>query len=226
MNSTSMKINIPKEVKLSRWEKVPTQEQLFNLWAEDALLKGFILGIYEQEDNYTWNVQEPIYIDYEVNRVIYKGKKNERTVTDKKRYKILDGTKYTADRQIIWHEKAHGVFFKTLEDISNGLYLDCYFVAHEINNVFVSYLDVKAPPSPKIQNCSDVSFRLKSKIIFEKYRILINKVYLLPTGKYSSTKKYLFLHTYFPYRYFLTDKLTGYRKLDKYKEVFTIDKYL
>lgn len=219
-------MNIPKEIELVPWEKMLSQEHLFDLWAQDSVLRGFLLNFYTQEDNYTWIIQEPTYIHYTLERTVYKGKKNEKIVHDKKKYKVFDGIKYTADRLLMWHEKSHGVFFKTLEDISNGLHLDCYFIAHKVGNVFVSYLDVKAPPSPKIQNCSDVSFRLKSKMIYRQFNVIINKVYLLPTGKWNSDSKYLFLATYFPYRYLVTDKLTGMRKLTKYKQVLNIDHYV
>jgi len=223
-------LNIPKEVKITRFDKPLSQEGLTDLWLSDVNLKGYIKGFFDQESSPEFVIYEDSTMEYNVERVIYKGKKNEQTKVEKKKYSVFKGVKYTPDRTILWEDKSKGIFFKTFDDIRNGRNLDCYFIANEVKRedgsiIYVSYIDTKAPPSPKIQNCSDVSFRIKSKWLYEKYGIYVNKVYNMPTGKFSSPKKYLFLHTFTPYRYFFTDTGQSLRGINKWKAV-SIDEFI
>ena len=218
-------MNIPKEVKVERWVKALSQEGFTDLWLSDCKLRGYVRDYYEQEDSYTWTIMEDQYEYYKEFRTVFKGTKREEVREEIKKHKIFARVEYTPDRTITWEDKAHGVFFKTLEDISNGKYLDCYFIAHKTSNVHVSYIDTKAPPTARAMNCSDASFRIKSKWLWEKYKIVINKVYNYPTGKKFSPGKYLYIKTFTPFRFLLTDTGQSMRGINKWNAI-TIDDYV
>ena len=219
-----MDIIIPKEVAIERWNKALSQEGFTDLWLSDCKLRGYVRGYYEQEDSYTWLIMEDQYEEYIERRTVFEGTKREAIRKDVKKYKVFSRVEYTPDRTIIWENKAHGVFFKSLEDIALGKYLDCYFIAHQTNGVWVSYIDTKAPPTARAMNCSDASFRIKSKWIWEKYHTVINKVYNYPTGKKFSPKKYLYISTFTPFRFLMTDTGLSARGIKKWKPL-TIDEY-
>lgn len=209
-----------------RWDKQITNEGLTDLWFDDAIHRGYIHKVLLQEDSLTWNIMEKQTVKQTFEEVLYKGRKNERIKVVEKDFKLFDGIKYTPDRTILWDKSAHGIFYRTLDDVSKNLFPNAYFIAYEHAGLILSWLDVKAPPSGgKIRNCSDVSFGLKSKLLWERAGIYVCKVYNMPTGKFNSIKKYLFLSTFVPNRFLWTDTGLSHRGFNKWTAI-DIDSYV
>ena len=206
----------------------PTQEELFDLWCEDAIAAGYI--------DWVKKVIDPVQLTPLVKaskletRTLYKGTKREKEVTKVKSTTVLKGSSYSPDRIIGWNPKAISVFHTVIVDTIEFPWKETYFYS-QYNNAFdchISIIDVKAPPGYGGANCSDVSFSLIRKWIWETEKIFINKVVNYPNSvikdkktkkfkKFKNADPYLWMSTYTPYRYFRTDKLTKNRTISNWE---------
>lgn len=191
----------------------PTQEELFDLWAHEALEAGILTHV-------NWTPEQGLVFDgvqhiEEIPKVIYKGTKRERVKIVKKKTTLFTPIVYGPDRIIYWNADFLGVLFDTVDDWRTKD--TCYFKANfdKIRGgIYYSVLDVKSPFGGK--NSSDVSFAVKRAWIWERYKIFVNKVKLYPIKK-RATGKYLWTSTFTPARYFWTDGLTKHRTISNWK---------
>ena len=168
----------------------PTQEDWFAIWLDEMIDLGYVLR-YERGDAVTtFGITEKVNIPFW---------KHLKTKSVPKEYKLLNGSTYTPDFHITWEPKALGIFVDKLWDLEGH---PSYFICDP--DALESYVDVKSPYVGK--NCSDVSFSLNRKVVFEKYKIFINKCVLTPAGKKKATKLHLYHRYGAPDRYFYTDK--------------------
>ena len=126
------------------------------------------------------------------------------------KYKLFQQNTYLCDWIIIWEKKAHEIFYNLLDD--NPLRIYCPFYAIIDNQgEHISFIDVKPSSGAMIfgNNTSAYTFPILQKIIYTVYGIYVNKAIPIPlmtkgTVK-SGNKTALFLTTFIPKRYLLTD---------------------
>lgn len=183
----------------------PTQEDWFDLWCEDAIKLGYIKKVVKTEDLAPYILAEKV--------------KAYRTVVDKKgritqkEYTLMEGSEYTPDRLIWWTDKSEGIFFYDRKEPPVGelpfFWAECAF------DGYFSQLEVKSPPGSGNRNSSDASFRVKQKWVWQKFDKYIQKVVNLPVKDRATPGIYLWLNTYTPTRYFMSDGLTTRRTISK-----------
>jgi hypothetical protein len=125
-------------------------------------------------------------------------------------YKLFQKNTYLYDWVIIWEKHAHEIFYNLLDD--NPLRIFCPFYAViDSQGEHISFVDVK-PPSGAMQfgnNTSAYTFPIIQKIIYTVYGIYVNKAIPIPLMAKgvvkSGNKQALFLTTFVPKRYLLTD---------------------
>lgn len=205
----------------------PTQENWFDFWAEDAIKLKFIKKVILQDTPFI--IQLPIKHRIVEKTTVYSGSKIVREEIDGEKEKIaLNGIEYGCDRIILWDEISEGIFYCLHENWNIHTSRE-YFVAHRLpSGAVVSFLDVKAPAGYGGSNSSDVSFSINSKLVYTLYGYYINKVMLIPNKKLTTDyqkSKYLWLSTYTPERYFITDGLTKARTISNYKPI-TIKQFI
>lgn len=200
----------------------PTQEELFDLWCDELVEAGFIKKVQKQNEAKTFTLGQETYCIRTSKKVLYKGTSRERIKVTTSKITIIPEVTYTPDRVIFWTDKAYYLFFKNTtdyiaseEEIPYVFLADC--IMYDGNPVYVSYVDVKAPPGYGGRNNSDVSLSIKSKWVWNEYGTYINKVYNYPNKKVKNVNPYLWLKTFTPLRYFYTDKLTKRRTISNWK---------
>lgn len=125
-------------------------------------------------------------------------------------YKLFGQNTYTCDYIIIWEKHAKELFYNLLDD--NPLRIYCPFYAMvDSQGEHVSFIDVKPPPGAMIfgNNTTGYTFPIIQKIIYNVYKIYVNKAIPIPLmskGQVKSGNKLaLFTTTFVPKRYLLTD---------------------
>jgi len=125
-------------------------------------------------------------------------------------YKLFQRNTYTCDWIIIWEKHAHEIFYNLLDD--NPLRISCPFYASvDSNGQHITFVDVKPPAGAMIfgNNTSGYTFPILQKIIYTVYGIYVNKAIPIPLmakgAIKSGNKSALFLTTFIPKRYLLTD---------------------
>ena len=206
----------------------PTQEELFDLWCEDAIKAGYIDWVEKKVSSHT--LTEGLRTAKTETRTLYKGTKREKEVKRKKYKTVLAESSYGPDRIIGWNPKAMLIFHTPIVDTIEFPWKETYFYS-QYNNAFdcdISIIDVKAPPGYGGANCSDVSFSLIRKWIWYTEKIFINKVVNYPNSvikdkktkvfkKFKNPDPYLWMSTYTPSRYFKTDGLTKDRTISNWE---------
>jgi len=189
-----------------------SQEQFFDLWAADALRAGIIKKC---DKPVAIVLSDEIYEESRFYRTIYKGTKREQKKLETKKHILYKPCTYTADRFIIWNTQYKGVLFDDQNDFKSN---KCYFKAKRYTKgnqvMWISHIDVKSPF--KGINRSDVSFGVKRKWIWQRYKIYINEVINYPIKFKKSQGLYLWPSTFTPSRYFWTDGLTAKRTISKW----------
>lgn len=197
-------------------EKVhnPSLEWWFDQWAQELQKAGYIKEIVSQDKCPTYILQEPEYHDLHSERIIYKGTKREQLKKETKRITVVDGIKYTPDRGIKWSDKAFDVLHRP-QDLWKWDAPNPFFKSIKHGSEYYSLLDVKAPAGYGNRNCSDVSFAIKSKLVWAQYGIHINKCMLIPNKpvRKQNIELYLFASTFTPQRYLWTDAITKLRTI-------------
>ncbi len=135
------------------------------------------------------------------------------TVTD---FTFLREKKYTPDFKWEWDPAAVGVFCKRYDD--NYINRDCFFFCKEIDGKLVTYIDVKgAAPATTHQGMSAaIVFPIVQKWLYQIYDIYVQKAIPVVRVKDKSRVKYsgLFVDTFVPKRYKLTDQNKTERKIE------------
>lgn len=204
---------------MKRWENFPTQEELFDLWCEEAIEAGYIVYVDKlpkpleltPEVAYTWSTE----------RIVYKGTSREDNRVDQHKRVLFNNMTYRPDRIIYWTFKAKNILFRGIEEWKKPG--DEFFYGHFDfdQNYWWSAVDVKSPFPGK--NCSDATFDVKKKIVWDKFRIYINKSVNYPVKEKKrkrprkNFKGFLWPMTWTPKRYIYSDKLTLKRKITNWK---------
>ena len=125
-------------------------------------------------------------------------------------YKLFRRNTYTCDWIIIWEKHAKEVFYNLLDDSPIRIYCPFYAIV-DAKGEHISFVDVKPPSGAMIfgNNTSGYTFPILQKIIYTIYGIYVNKsipIPLMAKGVVKSgNKQALFLTTFVPKRYLLTD---------------------
>ena len=194
--------------------KNPTLEDWFRFWLQDLLDRGYILKVTETKEMYPFILFEEHAIKGSILQPNGKYKAKKKI--------LLEAIQYTPDFLIIWAPKAKGIFYIPYEDddVSNHKML-----SFRHNDLDYTPVEIKAPPGYGGRNTSDASFRVKQKWVWEKYQILVQKIYLYPLKNLPTSTNYLWQNTFTPSRYFKTDGLTKFRPINKWTPI-QIDYFL
>jgi hypothetical protein len=123
-----------------------------------------------------------------------------KTKTVSKDSVILNDHQYQADFLIHWNPQWKGKFFMNIHEL-DGLHRDFAFIANKSSNF--SVIDVKGSFAGPHNN-SAITFPLDQKWVWQKYGIYVQKI----------VPKKLFVETFVPHRYLLTDTSGKARKID------------
>jgi len=126
-------------------------------------------------------------------------------------YKLFGQNTYTCDYIIIWNTNAKEIFYNLLDN-DHAVRIYCPFYAMiDSQGEHVSFVDVKPAPGAMVfgNNVSGYTFPILQKIIYTIYGIYVNKAIPIPLmskGEVKSGNKMaLFVTTFVPKRYLLTD---------------------
>jgi hypothetical protein len=190
---------------LKRIETDPSMEDWFEYWLIELKEAGFVKRY--SRTLIPWVLEEKVMVSETYTKVLYKGTKRERTEQRTKKMVLLNGSSYKADFIIEWTEKAHGLFYclklmSRAKDIT-PFHADVLKASNGEVGI-VSYVDVKSPFKGK--NCSDATFSVNRKAVYNKYNIFVNKAILMPNKKIKKPGEYIFPRTFTPTRYRFTNK--------------------
>jgi hypothetical protein len=172
-------------------------ENYFEWWLIEMQSNGYIKEWTREPE--TWLVKSTaIYSRYK------RFKTKEKQIED---FNLFPRIEYTFDYVIIWDKSAEYIFYEEVLESPIFQFGKPSFIAHDIEGVITSYVDVK--PTNSVQQrggkvSSAVTFPLKQRMIWDNVKLYINKVVPMPmagTGYHSA----LFIKTFTPKRYMLTD---------------------
>ncbi len=199
-------------------DSLDSKEEMYFSWYLDELQQHGFIESYEYQPK-VFRITDPIYA-----KQLIIGKKSTKIRTSM----LLREHEYRADYSINWNRKGNGIFYALLSNILSGVLSDKFietpFIANENNDKYFSVVDVKGTYN---QNDAYRRFAIDQKLVMQKFGIYVQKIIPSPviskTGKMSHPNA-LFIKTFVPNRYILTDKKTKTRKI-KY-EFRTIEQYL
>jgi hypothetical protein len=182
-----------------------TQEQWFDFWVQEAIKEGFIIDYVPEKDIPPFELFDGLSFDYTEDKILNPGTHKERKKRVFKKEILLYPMSYRPDGVIIWNPKVKDILFNDL--FEKG---DAYFKAQFTSDLWVTILDVKAPTG--VNRAADLPFSFTRKFMWEKLKLYVNKVMIIPPG--TGHKGYLFRDVWTPARYFMTDKLTKERSIN------------
>lgn len=202
----------------------PTQEWWFEQWVKEAIKAGYIEKYTPEKDMPSFTLFEGLSKITTEQKVVYAGTSREKMKTLTHKHVLLAPITYTPDGGIVWTKKAKNILFTTIEDSIDTI-KNYYFIAKEFKGKYITILDVKSPTGTNRH--SDTPFQFTRKWMWEKHKIYVNKVMLVPPKKKSGNipKGYLFNETWTPKRYLWSDKLTKTRTINSYIPI-TIEQFL
>lgn len=180
-------------------------EMYFEWWLDDLKEEGFITEYIREPQ--TFILKPEVEVSYPKGKKILKIAKQA----------ILNPITYTPDYKVAFTQKGVNILFLVISEmgsLSEKYNRNLHFLSVENlrslkDNVYILYFDVKAP-SKAIRFSSGLSsareFPIKQRLMYDLKGVFVNKV--VPIG--SSTS--LFEKTFYPKRYFQTDKERGLRK--------------
>jgi len=195
--------------------EVNTIELYFEWWLREMLTAGYIKKYMREPE--TLVAGSPITYGR-----IKRFKRKEKQIEE---FNLFPEVKYTYDYVIIWNEAAEYIFYEELLaepvfQFGKPLFVASRaIIAHsdtqETEEEIVSYVDVK-PTTNVMQKggkvSSAVSFPFKQRLCYTTLGIYINKVVPIPMAG-SGYKSALFIKSFTPQRYLLTDGATKRRKI-------------
>lgn len=183
-----------------------SEEAYMSWWLDDAVRCGFVKS---------FEYEPPAFVLSEALHVLTKKvrllKKGEKTEIDAK--SILQIQTYTCDFRIVWTDAGAFAFTKRIDRIIDD---DTpYFYAMEEDGELVSYIDVK-PGFRNTAQASSVRFSVKQAWLWQVHKKFVQKVIVVQSIKAKLTRRYsgLFVETYVPSRYLLSDKAEQKRKIN------------
>ena len=213
-----------------------TQEQWFLQWCNDLMQAGYIKKVTFPDKGL--EIYPKVKASYTETKILYKGTKRERTKTIIKYKTIFESVTYKPDAIITWADKSLNIFFTVYgaETVESIPMKNTYFYAQiSKKGDYISPAEVKAPPGYGSKNSSDASFRILQKVLYHKFKIIVNKVYNYPNAfiknkdktfkRFKNPEPYLWASTFTPQRYLFTDKTLEPRKISNW-QVRTLKEYI
>jgi len=168
-----------------------TQEQWFDIWAQELVDTGYIDEIVTHPDVPTFQLFEGLSKPY-----------------DKKKNVILHPVVYTPDRIIKWNNKAVGIFISPFHR-DGKVWDSCYFNPQlqesSEGNFYYSLIEVKGPTGN--QKAYGQDFKFTQKWLWQNTNQFVQKVMLSPVKPLKKDLAYLWATTFTPERFLYTDKL-------------------
>ncbi len=178
-----------------------SDEELYLYWYFLELQeKGYILEIKRGK---TYLLSDKIFRQY-----IKKIQLKTKVKIEVKDLIIMEDHVYTPDYEIVWAEKAKGLFYLPLQGLESKTKLA---IAQVIEGKTTSIIEVK--PIFDAQNMTRL-FTLNKKWMFQIYGLYVTKL----------VHQEIFEATFTPVRYLFTNKSKGVRKIDF--KVKTLEEYL
>ena len=180
-------------------------EMYFEWWLDDLKEEEFITEYVREPQTFT--LKPEVEVSYPKGKKILKIEKQT----------ILNPITYTPDYKVAFTQKGVNILFLVISEmgsIPEKYNRNLHFLFLENlrslkDNVYILYFDVKAP-AKAVRFSSGLGstreFPIKQRLMYDLKGIFVNKV--VPVG--SSTS--LFEKTFYPKRYFQTDKERGLRK--------------
>ena len=166
----------------------PTQEDWFDLWAEEAQSVGLIDEIVYECPTFC----------------LFPGFSKPE---GKKKNVVMSPIHYTPDRIIKWNPSALKVLFTPFPD--PGSEWDKFYFhpqKHPDEDYYWSMLDIKGPAGN--QRAFNSDFRFTQKWLYANTGYYVQKVMLAPAKLLKNLKGYLWHDTWTPERFLYTDKLS------------------
>lgn len=167
----------------------PTQEDWFDIYADELIALGYIDEVVRHPDVPTFELFPGLYKPY-----------------GKKKNVIMNPVSYTPDRIIKWNMKSLNIFF-TPFDAENSLWDSSYFKAtlEPVKNFYYSIIEVKGPTGN--QKAYNQDFKFTQRWLWANTNQFVQKVMLSPVKPLKKDLQYLWASTFTPNRYLYTDKL-------------------
>ena len=158
-------------------------EYYFGLWLNELQEQNFINK---------WTYEDVTFPLFEGLKLPYK-KRLKYKIKDEIEH-IFDVASFTEDFCIHWNISSENLFYLNPEVPISGNVSDIPFRLGNGKDL-ISYIDVKSTNASTTS--SSVSYPYKAKWVYQKYGILIHKIYPFSLGK-TDYKKCLFYQTFFP----------------------------
>lgn len=209
------------ETTVKGYDQYKSSEEIYMAWwLEDAVKHGIVLRWQYEPKGWVLCEQGDILVTK------FKSNKAKTPYTDTKI--LIEEQTYTCDFRIVWNPEYEGVFFKRYDRIIKDQ--SPYFYALEESDdihdlMYVTYIDIK-PGFAQASQQSFVRFPVKQAWVYDKYGVYVQKIVTLQSVKYKLGRKYsgLFVSTFVPERYLLTDSGNQRRKINF--DFKTIDSYV
>ena len=185
----------------------PTQEEWFDMWAQELLDAGYIDEFISHPDVPTFELFPGFSKPY-----------------GKKKNTIMRPVSYTPDRIIKWNIKAKDILFVPFTGNAEN-WDKCYFNAQRhfedklrpSTEFYYSLIEIKGPTGNQKAYGSD--FKFTQKWLWANTGQYVQKVMLMPAKALKKTDQYLWNSTFTPERFLWTDKLSKLRTIPSTKGV-------
>lgn len=164
-----------------------TQEDWFDMWAEELIKAGYIDEVVTHPDVPTFELFPGYSKPY-----------------GKKKNVIMNKVVYTPDRIIKWNMKAEDIFFTSF-DGNNKDWDSSYFKASRNGFYHYSLVEIKGPTGN--QKAYGQDFKFTQKWLWANTQQYVQKVMLAPVKMLKNPYQYLWAETFTPQRFLYTDKL-------------------
>ena len=190
-------------------EQVASDEEMYSVWYTNELLSYGILkeAIYQPD---SFQLSDPIY-NYYIEEKMVRKKPQKVTVVKE----IMKAHIYTADWMYEWDTSKDLSKFVIRYDDKLIRGAVGVFQAKMIDGKLISFIDIKGGAiSPRL-NSSAVTFPVNQKWVYNKFGIFVQKIIPIYTNKVKMkhVSNGLFVTTFTPERYLITDGGTQRRKL-------------
>lgn len=203
---------------MAKITKQNTNEMYFLWWAKELMDKGYIKDIEREPE--TFIVDDVIKHKREKHFV--------RKENELEEFNLFRKLVYTYDFRIIWNEKALYYFYEIYDKYGYFKFGRPLFIAHKTDLGITSYIDVK--PTSNIasrfgKTNTSVTFPYKQRLLFKNHGIYINKSVSIPMAG-AGFKSALFLVSFTPKRFLLTDGGRQKRKFKWEDKTITLEEYI
>lgn len=203
---------------LDRGKYDSDEEVYFSWWINEMVEAGMITKVIYQPKPFL--LSETASFDF---IEVMKTKTKQRTIN------VLQDHYYTADWLIVWASKTHLKIHASFDDKINESIKRFDFISQYNNkkDYYFSVIDIKGTFAGQ-HNSTAITFPINQKWVYNKYNIYIQKVITKPQISIKkgtiTPKNALFLKTFVPGRFLVTDGMTKARKI-RYN-FMNIDEYL